>query len=251
MAINSLVGKTGRTLSTVSTTMAYEWLSDWTSAMSVDSVKAIVECRNLTGNFECKLAYQVAAIREDNPSAPVAVGAYQSTNGAMCTGSVNISSDTASAMLVRFGVGYDLSSGSSLGTADTFLEVAYNNFGRVMGRKELTVLAPDTANYFEPLTPFLHAQHVAKVKAALIVSQSSANFQCRLAYRIANLIREAPSAWSTTWDSWHAGDGEYNTGELTPSASMDMFLQVGLQYSMSSGSNGHAHVLATVATRAS
>lgn len=249
MATETVIGRTEQALSTVSTTMRYAWYSGWLPATGVDSIRSVLQARNLTGNFEAKLAYQVAAVREDNPSAPVAYGAYQSTNGAMCSGDVDISSDTTGAMLIRFGVGYDLSTGSSLGTADVHLELAYNSFGRIAARREVTVLTPDTSNYFEPLTPFLYAAHVAQVKAALIVSQSTANFQCRLAYRVATNVKEAPSSWSTTWDAWHTGDGEYNTGELAPSASMDMFLQIGLQHSMSSGTNGHAQVLAVVATR--
>ena len=38
------------------------------------------------------------------------------------------------------------------------------------------------------------------------------------------------------------GAGEFNPGELSPSSSSDMYIQLGLQYAMSSGTNGTANV---------
>ena len=121
----------------------------------------------------------------------------------------------------------------------------------VIGRTEQALSTLSTTMRYAWYTGWLPAMGVDTIKSVLQARNLTGNVEAKLAYQVAPVREEAPSAWSTTWDAWHSGDGEYNTGELSPSTSMDMFLRIGLQHSMSSGTNGHAHVLAVVATRSS
>lgn len=243
------IGRTERRLSTMSTTTAYAWYTSWLPAIGMDSVKGVLQNRNHDGNFQSRLAVQTAAVREDNPDAPTTLEAGWLGNSERCTGVVDLTSYTGPKMLVRLGVAYNLSTGSNLGSADTHLELTYNNFGRIVTRKDLRLHTPDTANYYEPLTGFLPAVHVAKAKASLVITDASANLQTRLAWRAATIGPQSPGSWSTTWDTWHSSSGEFATGELTPSVSTDMFIQIGLQHSMTSGTHGVGLVHAVVAVR--
>ena len=130
------------------------------------------------------------------------------------------------------------------------LDVSDDACGSVLGTATLALSTLTTTDAFAPVTGFVPALHAAKVKAALVVASLSGNFQCRLCYRVATTSREEPGSWSTTFDQWRSASGEYNTGDLTPASANEMWIQFGVQYSLSSGSAlGQATVTTTVTGR--
>jgi len=76
------------------------------------------------------------------------------------------------------------------------------------------------------------------------------NFRQQLAYRTATTRLQQTSAWSTNFEgAWHTGNGEFPTGEITLSIGSAMWVQFGLEHSLSSGANGGAQVETSVAIR--
>ena len=243
MALGSRIPPTENTVYPLNTTAVYKWYTDWLPALALDKIKTNLKAKNVSGNHQCRVACQTAATRGDNPDSPTQLeSSWMTGMNERCSGILDITANTNMAWLVRFGVAYNLTSGSTPGSADVGLEITYDTYGRLLGSPSFDLFAADTSNYYRILGPWMPAIHVDKVKAAIIVHNASTNFQCRLAVRTANTAIESPGAWTTTFDAWHSGAGEFNPGELSPSSSSDMYIQLGLQYAMSSGTNGIANV---------
>ena len=213
----------------------YEWFTPWMPATGVSNVKAVLKRRALTGNFRAQVAYQTAAVRPDLPDTPAKIGSAQAGAGEYCTGVVDVSAGTATAGFIRYGAAIDLSAAGDPGQADVALDVTDDACGSPIGTATLALSTTTTANAFAAVTPWVPAQHAAKIRAAIVISGLSGNFQCRLAYRTAATSKEAPGAWSTTFDTWRTADGEANTGDLSPTSANEMWIQFGVQHALSSG----------------
>ena len=147
---------------------------------------------------------------------------------------------------VRFGVGYDLSEGSTLARADVELLVSFNACGKIAGAINQQLVAMSTTVSYMAVTPFLPTIVAAKVRAAIAAASLTGDFQWRLAYRTAATNVQNPNAWSTTFDTYHTA-GELNTGDLTPTISGKMWIQFGIQYNLSSSTPGQASISGAVA----
>lgn len=111
------------------------------------------------------------------------------------------------------------------------------------------LLATSTADAFFVVTGWLPALQAEKLKLALVCSSLTGNFQYRVCYRLATTSTQDPGAWTTAFDQWRTA-GEACTGMLTPAGGSDMWIQVGIQYALSSGSAlGQASVSAVVAAK--
>jgi len=230
----------------------YEWFTAWMPAIGFDSVQGVLKNKALTGNFESRMALQTAAIRADNPDTPVLLESSYQGSGERCSTVLNVAGDTDDKYFVRLGVAYHLSSAGNPGQADVSLELAYNACGKIIGGDVAQLFVPGTTSQYRPFTGWIPASHAAKVKAALVVLNSSANFRCQLAMRTATTSREATGSWSSNLEAlWHSGDGEFNTGEISLSNGSVFWVQFGLEYQLSSGSNGQASVSMSVAARTS
>jgi hypothetical protein len=224
-------------------------------AVGLDLVNAVMRMKAGAGNFQGRLVMQTAATRTDNPSAPTLLEAgYTSYTNAPdhCTGVLNVASTTATPMFARFGVAYNLSSGSALGAADVSLELTWVACGQMAGGGTFAIQSPNTTSHYVAVTPWIPCILAELVKAALIVTGTLGTFRCQLSYRTATAVKESPSAWASNWEGlWHGGDGEYSTGELTPSLGSAMWVQFGVEHSLNSGSDGEAIVAVTVGVRRS
>lgn len=229
-----------------------EWYTDWMPAIGLDNVQGVLKNKAVTGNFESRMAMQTAAIRTDNPDSPILLESSYQASGERCSSVLSIATDLLSKCFVRFGVGYHLSSGSTPGQSDTSLELAYNSCGRIIGGDVAQLYVPGTTSFYRAFTGWIPAAHAAKVKAAIVILNASANFRCQLAQRTATTSRESTSAWSSALEGgWHSGNGEYNTGEVSLSNGSSFWVQFGLEYQLSSGSSGEATASVSVAVRAS
>jgi hypothetical protein len=219
-------------------------------ATGLDTIIAVMLFSDLIGNFQGQIAIQTANVRPEMPNAPSLLGSVQSSTTPYCTGAISVASSTAGAMWVRFGVAYNLSSGSSLGSADVTLIVSDDRCGQVAGNATNTLHTTSTrTNTYVAVTGWIPAIMANKVKAALVATALQGPIQWRLAMRTATTAPELPNAWSTTFDTWRTTAAEICTGELSTSITGDMWVQFGIQYILSSGSFGNVIVAATVAVR--
>lgn len=135
--------------------------------------------------------------------------------------------------------------------ADVALQLSYNACGSIVGSGTYQLLAPDTSSYFQPVTGWMPVLGAAKHRAAFISSgTSSAAFKFKVAYQTATTNPNVPNAWATV-DSDHSGDGEACTSDLTPAGGTAsvMWIRFGIQYFMSSGTNGQGNVSVAIGAR--
>lgn len=231
----------------------FEPTTEFMLATGLDKVKARLLMKALSGNFQALLGIQTAAVRTDNPNAWATLGSM--TNVDACTDVITVTSSTASALYARFGIGYNLSSGTTLGGADVGVQLASISCGEVAGSTTLQLIAVDTNPYYVPVTDWLPSLPIAKVKAGFVVTGSVNGFKCRLCYRAATVSPEAVTvAWGlANLESYSSGDGERNTGELplptgvgvTGRIDDKMFVQFGIEFT---GTSAGAQATATVTT---
>lgn len=236
MPCGKIIGEDTRSLNATTADERYEWYTSWLSATGMDEIKTVLKLRNLNGNFQCKHAIQVAPVRTDKPDAPEALGSYVTTNSEACSGLYDLSGTINDQYFIRFGVMYNLSSGT-FGRGDVTYQCSYAQCGQVLGATSVQLETSSTTEKYQVLTGWLPAIMAKKVMLAVVCASRSGNIQWRAAYRTATTSPEIPSAWSTTFDAnGYRADGEFNTGEITPTVANEMWVQFGLQYNLSSGS---------------
>lgn len=233
-----------------STDVLYYWFTGWQPAIGLDDIKSGVHLKGISGNIQARLAIQVANVRTDNPSTPAILESSYSNTQDRCTGVLDVSATTSTPMFVRFGVAYNLSSGTTPGQADVSVDFSWPACGQAAGGGTFALLAPDTNSRYQAISGWIPAIFADIAKAAIVVTATIGNFRCQLAYRTATSFKESTSGWSSNLEElWHGGNGEYTTGEKTLSASSSMWVQVGIEYSLSSGTNGSAQVSVAAAVR--
>ena len=218
------------------TSLTYVWFTNFFPCIGVDKAKAVLKNRAVSGNFQSQLCVQYASVRTDMPDAPSAVGSPLVGAGESCTGVVDIATDTASKLYMRVGVAHSLSSGSSLGGADVTLDLSYVACGRIVSTVSREYLAYSTTSVSQAISGWLPALEVEEIKVGVVVSGLTGNAQWRICWRIATTSTEAPGAWTTTESFRNTNNTEVNTGEITISAASDMYIQIGAEVSLSSGS---------------
>lgn len=112
-----------RVLSSGSTTTQFIPMSGWVPAVLFREVKALLQLRDRTANFEVAFALQTAAVDPDQPDAPVVKGSYVNTNTKSCTGLLDITTDVDADFYVRFGVSVRNGTGSTFERGEVILAV--------------------------------------------------------------------------------------------------------------------------------
>ncbi len=215
----------------------FEPFTEWVPAMGLDDVKVVWKQKaqeiKTSGDFEVRPAIQTASVRTTEPDDWSTLGTAVAGNDETCD-EFDIATTTVDKFFVRFGVAYKLSTNAVQGEADVSLQVSYNSCGRIVGGKTETFSTNTVSDQMRPVTGWIPAVGVAKVKAAIIVQCGSATFRGRLTYRTADTSSENPNGW-TDIDSPHS-DGEHNTNEINiASALIDkMWVQFGIRYDLSS-----------------
>jgi hypothetical protein len=223
-------------LDAYSTTVAYFWFTSYFPCTGLDFLKAVWKARVVTGNFQCQPAVQLVSVRIDKPDSPAAVATTLVGAGETCTGVVNVSADTDDKLYMRCGIAYSLTSGTTMGSADVTLEVTYESCGSMVGVLNDQYYATSTTSVAKPISKFLSALAAQKIKLGVIVSGLTGNIQWRPVWRKATTSTETPGAWTTTASWRNTNNVEVNTGELDLSDASDMYVQVGIEVSLSSGS---------------
>jgi hypothetical protein len=217
------------------TFVRHEWFTPFVPCIGVDAIIAVWKQRNAGANFRGVPVYQCAAVRMDKPGAVQSLTGVnaQAGNGEWPTGSVTISSVTVNNFFIRFGMEFDVSSGTAPQEADVTLQIAYDQCGRVLGSRSLDLSTVTLSDASIPITGWVPAIHANAVMAAVIAKSLSGNVQYRLTYRTASTSIEDASAWSTTFDSYRTTAEWNSTTGLTLSLGTNMWVQFGIQYSNS------------------
>ena len=98
-------------------------------------------------------------------------------------------------------------------------------------------VAVSTTSQFIPITVWMPALAVAKFVGTIVVSSLTGAFRMVLTYRTAQASPDQAGAWDPTGlGTPLTADGETNSGELTPTTTGKMWIQVGIKYELVSGS---------------
>lgn len=231
-----------RHLVVTNTVVQYEWFTGWMSCDGVDNIRAVLKCKNATdNNFNWQLAIQYAAVRADNPGAPGTLGANQTSSGEYQTGDVSVATNMGSNRLFRLGIAYS-SSAAAQKQGDVYLQASWKQVGTDLGTRRVTLALSDSSNRYVPLTGWIPATFMAKVKAAFVltsITPSNGNFKYRLAYQTAGTMVEQAGAWNDIENAFtQPANGvsydEHNTGEIALTVT-DMWFRLGVAYTQAGG----------------
>ncbi len=238
-----------RSLSAQPTIAQTEWFSAWMPCTGLKTVTAVLKNRAVTGSFRAQVVLQWAEIRTDKPfDTLTTVGAALSDAGEACVTSGDLSSTAGTKYYVRFGVKYDVHTGTNGAAADVELQMAYDICGQISGVWSGQLVATTATNLFQAVGPWMPALSAAKMKGIASVTSLTGDLQWRLAYRTATTSKEVADAWVTNWDTFRTS-GEVNTGELTPTTTGKMWVQPGILYNLSGATAGQASFSVSVAVR--
>lgn len=163
------------------------------------------------------------------------------------TPSNDVTGTTASKYFVRYGVAYKVTTAGEA-QADVSLQVCAETYGKIVSTKTISLIAPDTSVYYQPLTDWMPTMMFSKLKAVFILQNPSADFRGALAWQFASTSVESPGAWSNT-GTWYSS-GEQCTGEVsTTPGSDEMWCRAGIAYKSNNVNNVSATVTASVAIR--
>jgi len=247
MSCITLTGDFTRRLVTTNTSYRYEPVTNWAPAVGVDYIRAIMKIKSKGGlqDLSVRPAIQVTTAVPADPDDWAGFGAdpLLTNAGAESSARVDVTATTASKMFYRLGVAYKAGA-SGEASGDVSLQAAVETYGKIAGvLKDLHLVAPDTSSYYLPIGGWMPTLMVSKIKAAIILTQASANLRVGLAYQLAPHVVESPSAWADVGSTY--GSGVNNTGEQSITVSdNEMWVRLGLLYTMTSGSNGQG--IATV-----
>lgn len=252
MPCGKSTGAKQRQIVAYSTTVAYEWFTDWMPCVGMDSMRAVMKIKaSSNAYFQGQICIQVASVRTDEPDQPILKDSQRTGNGEWCTGNLDISADTDDKMFIRFGVAYNYQSAQSQSSSTVELEVTYQQCGEIVAAAthQLTTMTTD-AQYIA-ITGWLPAHFVDKVKAAVVCNGLTGNFRWRLAYRTAGTSKDSPNAWGNVTDANAPyQSGETNTNDLAITNTGIMWVQIGIAYFLSTGSTlGQATVAAAIGVR--
>ena len=236
------------TLSTYGTATRYALSDQWVAIDDGAEAGMDVNIVNVTGNFQCRPATQLAAVRTDAPSAPspwsgsvVSTAAHHHFSESNVGGTGNL--------YAQFGVAYELSSGSGLGAAQVILTPTLKSCVRMLPSSQIMVnpgMVTTTDINCQAMTQFLPAVGLSLVKCAFIVTDNASDYlEYQLMMRSA-VNPNAPNAWQTVeagWDNPSSSADERNTGELSAPAgaslSSNLLFQLGVGFRMKSGAGGN------------
>jgi hypothetical protein len=248
MTCANVTKETWKHLAVFSTDAEIEPFTEWMPCEGIDTVRAVMKIKASNGSPKVQLAMQCAAVRPSNPTAWQALGSYSSTGDREVAVEQDVAAttiNTAANFWVRFGLLFKIDSGT-IGGADCALSVSYDQCGQVVGHmNQVLESSLKQDDLYVPVGPFIPILFADKVKIATILTSmvtltsggDTNALGVKAAWRTANTSPESPNAWSTTFSAGtnteRSADGEYDTGELTPSYSGSpppMWVQFGLHF---------------------
>lgn len=224
-----------------STNLAFFPATDWMAVTSMNEADFLLNLLSIDGQGEVKPGVQLATVRTDKASTPVAItnGAYTSSVGFTQYREAISASGSA---FIRFGfVGKIKTGQTGQSTMEVELTLAVDDCGAVLGGKELSVqpymTGTDDANTnIDLVTGWSPTLRVDKLKLlALVFDNANDAFEYQFKVRSCK-DRMVPNGWvsltGTTWVNPATGSSEANSGEIAIPAganfSTNSFFQVGI-----------------------
>ena len=139
------------------------------------------------------------------------------------------------------------------GRADVAFQLSFVQRGRMMAPWTGHLMAPGPTKIFVPVTGWLPAIGVVKVRATITIGDIANNLQLVLTTRVASTSPESPDAWDATGlITALAANGETtSSAEITVAAAAGKaWIQFGLWHNQSTGTNvGQADVTVVLGIR--
>jgi hypothetical protein len=235
------------------TSTQYEFFTGWFLATGVDSIRAAIKQDDTSGLVQTQLCIQVAANRPDLPGTITTFGSM-SSSAAYSTGDASVTSALATQQWFRVGVAYKLSSATGLPGVNIGLEAHWQQLGSLIETRRISVETNTTSARYVAVTDWFPRKFASKVKVAFDVNGSGTTLQYQVALQTATHSVQLPGSWDTTGFTANTypagGPTEYNTGEVTPASSNDMWIRVGVLYQLSAGSSQtYGFITATTSIR--
>lgn len=233
----NLTAFTQRRLVATSSTVVYEWFTEWLPCDGVDAIRAVLKAKQAGANFAWQLAIQYAPVRVDEPDAPSTLGNQTTGSNEMQTGDISVSATTPSKRLFRLGIAYSSASGVTQG--DVSLVASWKSVATPLGARRVTLAVADTGTKYEVLTDWMPATFMSKVKAVFMLNSitgATSQLRYRLAIQTAGTSVQQPNAWTDLEAGWTTPSVTYserNTGELSVSTT-DMWFRLAVAYGMTS-----------------
>lgn len=209
----------------------------------VENIRAVLKARNTSGaTFQWQLAIQYAAVRADDPSAPATLAQQQGGNGEYQTQDVSVAANMEDYRLFRLGIAYS-SSQAGMNQGDVSLQASWKQVGTDLGARRVILSIVDTGTKYEPLTDWVPATFMTKVRAAFVlnsITPSTGHLGYRLAYQTAGTTVTQPGAWQLleagmTRPANGVTYSERNTQDLTvTTGASDMWIRLGVAYDQDS-----------------
>lgn len=214
----------------------------WFPVTGISVIKAVVRVHNATGQALAQPAIEYAEIRTDEPGSWSALGSQSAA-----TQFASITVTSSAQFWARLGVATRLSN-STIGLIDVTLHAAMVQEGAVLDTKTLTI-NPDinsSQTGYHPVTGWLPACGLSKLKAAFVVMGLTGTLSYQLAWRLAATDQMAPGSWNLlgTQQTPGTANSEYLQVDQTVAPGSNMWYQVGVAVS---GTNPAATIHVAVA----
>ena len=124
---SSMMPTARRTLTSGTTTGQFIPMTGWIPAINVKEIKALLQLRDKTSNFQVQVGQQTADVDTDTPNTPIGKGNFAVANGKSTTGMLNVGPDVDGAYFVRWGVFVKNGSGTALERGEVLLSVGFRS----------------------------------------------------------------------------------------------------------------------------
>lgn len=229
-------------LVSTTTTTQYSWFTDWMTADGITNIRAVLKCKNASGaNFRWQLAIQYAAVRADNPGTPATLGNQQTNSGEYQTQDVPVGTGMDANRLFRLGIAYS-SAQTGMEQGDVSLQASWLQLGTDLGSSRMVLGVVDSGVKYAPLTDWIPATVMSKVKAAFIltsITPSTGYLGYQFAIQFAGTTVAQPGAWELlgagyTRPGANVTYEEHNSAAIAPAANTNMWFRLGVAYNQNS-----------------
>lgn len=124
---SSMMPTARRVLTSGTTTGQFIPMTGWIPAINVKEMKALLQLRDKTDNFQVQVALQTADVDTDTPNTALGKGTFAAANGKSSTGMLVVSANVDGAYFVRWGVFVKNSSGTALERGEVLLSVGFRS----------------------------------------------------------------------------------------------------------------------------
>lgn len=244
MACMYSIGPFSRRVVATSTTEIFIPLTDWYPALGVDTVRFGFRLLAESGGLQGRPAYQTAtAVIDEAGSGGRSVASGLGTPQSGPLEPLEFALSLGTVQWVRFGVMVSLGQQGAPGQGDVMLQTTLPACGKSLGRFERQVhIGGNTAPAVVPVTDFVPALSLSRVRAALVVTGVSGPLETRLMIQTADVSTTTPNAWQGLGQAVQGERKdcvEYDVTSFTNpgTGNKPLLARLGLAFNLASGTN--------------